>query len=122
MREGATWSYASTGGPAGAYNFTDTITSVRPDGFTLSTQFDDLTRTQEWACQPEGMVALQLGGPSAATLSAQDMQLNLEVNNVSGVTFPSQINVGDQWQHSLDFDGNMTVAGAPTARLCLLPA
>lgn len=111
VRQGATWSYKSTDGPAGEYSFTDTITSVREDGFTLSTQFDNLTRTQEWACRPEGLVALQLGGAPAAMLSSQDMQLNLEVKNASGVTFPSQINAGDQWQHNLDFEGNMSVAG-----------
>lgn len=110
VREGATWSYKSTGGPTGEYTFTDTITSVRADGFTLSSQFGELTRTQEWACKPEGLVALQLGGPSAATLNSENMQLNLEVKNVSGVTFPSEINVGDQWQHNLDFEGKMTVA------------
>ena len=111
VREGATWSYASTGGPAGAYSFTDTISSVRANGFTLTSQFGDLTRTQEWSCQPEGLVALQLGGPSAAMLNSQEMQLNLQVRDATGVTFPSQINAGDQWQHSLDFEGNMTVAG-----------
>jgi hypothetical protein len=110
VREGSTWSYKSTGGPAGEYSFTDTITSVREDGFTLSSQFGDLTRTQEWSCTPEGLVALQLGGAPAATLNSQNMQLNLEMKNVSGVTFPSEINVGDQWQHNLDFEGNMTVA------------
>jgi hypothetical protein len=110
VREGSTWSYKSTGGPAGEYSFTDTITSVREDGFTLSSQFGDLTRTQEWSCTPEGLIALQLGGAPAATLNSQNMQLNLDIKNVSGVTFPSEINVGDQWQHNLDFEGNMTVA------------
>ena len=110
VREGSTWAYKSTGGPTGEYSFTDTITAVRTDGFTLSSQFGSLTRTQEWACKPEGLVALQLGGPSAATLSSENMQLNLEVKNVSGVTFPSTINVGDQWQHNLEFEGKMTVA------------
>jgi hypothetical protein len=109
VREGATWSYKSTGGPAGEYSFTDTITSVREDGFTLSTQFGDLTRTQEWSCTPEGLVALQLGGAPAATLNSQNIQLDLEIKNVSGVTFPSEINVGDQWQHNLDFEGNVNV-------------
>jgi uncharacterized protein DUF3108 len=110
VREGSTWTYKSTGGPTGEYSFTDTITSVRADGFTLSSQFGELTRTQEWACKPEGLVALQLGGTSAATLNSNNMQLNLEVKNVSGVTYPSEINVGDQWQHNLDFEGKMTVA------------
>ena len=111
VREGATWNYQSTGSPAGEYGFTDTITSVREDAFTLTSQFGDLTRTQEWACKPEGLVALQLGGPSAATLNSQDMQLNLEVKNVSGVTFPSTIAPGQQWQHNLDFEGKMDTAG-----------
>ena len=111
VREGATWTYKSTGSTAGEYSFTDTVTSVRDDGFTLTSQFGDLTRTQEWSCAQEGLVALQLGGTSAATLNTQDMQLNLDVKNVSGVTFPREITAGDQWQHNLDFEGQMDIAG-----------
>ena len=113
VREGATWSYKSIGSPVGDYSFTDTITSVREDGFTLTSQFEDVTRTQEWACKPEGLVALQLGGPSAATLNTQEVQLNLTVNNVSGVTFPGEITTGNEWQHMLEFDGELDIAGTP---------
>ncbi|HEX2998314.1 MAG TPA: hypothetical protein VHP14_26045 [Anaerolineales bacterium] len=109
VRQGATWSYKSTG--AGDYSFTDTITSVREDGFTLSTQSGNLAGTQEWACKPEGLVALQFGGAPAALLSAQSMQLNVQSSNVSGITFPSQINAGNTWQHSLDLQGNASAAG-----------
>ena len=114
-RQGATWNYKSTGSPAGDYSFTDTITSVRSDGFTLSTQFNNLTRTQEWACKPEGLVALQFGGAPAALLNAQSMQFDVQASNVNGVTFPSQIKPGDQWQHSLDLQGNVTVANQSAA-------
>jgi len=113
VREGATWSYKSTSGPTGDFSFTDTITSVREDGFTLTSQFEGVTRTQEWACEPEGLVALQLGGPSAATLNTQGVQLNLTVNNVSGVTFPSEIITGKEWQHILEFEGELDIAGTP---------
>src|SRR5215216_2908975 len=113
VREGATWSYKSTGSPEGDYSYTDTVTAVREDGFTLTSQFEGVTRTQEWACKPEGLVALQLGGPSAATLNTQNMQLNLTVNNVSGVTFPSEITTGDEWQHMLEFEGDLDIAGTP---------
>ena len=106
--QGATWTYKSTGGPAGEYSFTDTITSVREDGFTLSTQVGDLTRTQEWTCTAEGLAALQLGGAPAAMLNSQNIQLNLDVNNATGITFPIQINTGDQWQQNLDVTGNVT--------------
>jgi hypothetical protein len=111
VRQGSTWTYKSTGGPAGEYSFTDTLTSVREDGFTLSTDMGGVTRTQEWSCTPEGLVALQFGGAPAATLNAQNMQLDLQVSNVSGVTFLDAINAGDQWQHNLDLQGSMTVAG-----------
>src|SRR5215217_4878696 len=71
VREGATWSYKSTGGPAGEYSFTDTITAVREDSFTLSTQIGEMTRAQEWTCNAQGLAALQLGGAPAAMLNSQ---------------------------------------------------
>lgn len=111
VRQGATWTYSSTGGPTGGYGFTDTMTSVREDGFTLTSQFGDLTRTQEWACQAEGLIALQLGGTSAAVLNNDNMQMTLDVDHVSGVTFPRSIQPGDTWQHALTFTGKMSVAG-----------
>jgi hypothetical protein len=109
VRPGATWTYQSTGGPAGEYSFTDTITSVGPDGFTLSTQIGDIARSQEWNCTTEGLTALQLGGAPAAMLNSQDIQLNLNFGNVTGVTFPSQIHPGDQWQQTMDVQGNATL-------------
>ena len=109
VRQGATWTYKSTGGPAGEYSFTDTITSVREDGFTLSTQIGDIIRAQEWTCSAEGLAALQLGGAPAAMLNSQNIQLNLDVINGTGVTFPSQINAGDRWQQTLDVQGNVTM-------------
>ena len=108
VRQGATWSYKSTGGPAGEYSFTDTISSVRADGFTLSTQIGDLTRTQEWTCSAEGLTALQLGGAPAAMLNSQEIEISLDVTNTSGVAFPSQINPGDQWQQTLELQGTVT--------------
>jgi uncharacterized protein DUF3108 len=109
IRQGATWTYKSTGGPAGEYSFTDTITSVREDGFTLSTQIGDLTRTQEWTCSTQGLTALQLGGAPAAMLNSQNIQLNLDISNPTGVTFPRQITPGDQWQQTMDVQGNVTM-------------
>jgi hypothetical protein len=108
VRQGATWTYKSTGGPAGEYSFTDTITSVRLDGFTLSTQIGQLTRLQEWTCTAEGLSALQLGGAPAAMLNSQNINLNLDINNATGVAFPSQISPGSQWQHNMDVTGDVT--------------
>jgi hypothetical protein len=108
VRKGATWSYKSTGGPGGEYSFTDTITSVRDDAFSLSTQIGDVTRTQEWTCTPEGLAALQLGGAPAAMLSSQGIQMSLDVTSASGVAFPDQINPGDQWLYTAEVQGPVT--------------
>ena len=111
--QGATWTYASTGAPgfSDPYTFTDTITSVRSDGFTLTSQFQELTRTQEWSCRPEGLVALQLGSGPAGSVSTQNMSLELTTANVTGITFPAAIDAGQAWNYALDFTGEMDVAG-----------
>jgi hypothetical protein len=111
--QGATWNYKSTGSPAGDYKFTDTISAVKSDGFTLTSQFGDLTRTQEWGCKDEGLVALQLGGPSVATLNSQDLSFTFDVKSVDGVTYPPEMNPGNKWGHVLDFEGKMDIAGEP---------
>lgn len=108
VREGANWFYKSTGSPAGDYEFNDTITSVRNDGFTLTSKFGELTRTQEWACKSEGLVALQLGG---GALRSQNIKLDVQTNTASGVTYPKEIATGNQWDYALDFTGKMDIAG-----------
>jgi hypothetical protein len=110
VRQGATWSYKSTGGPAGEYSFTDTIAAVSDSSFTLSTEIGTLTNLQDWGCMPEGLVALQLGGAPTAMLDSQGIQLTLNAINTSGVVFPRQINAGDQWQHTLDVAGTVRAA------------
>jgi len=42
VREGATWSYQGTSTAADDYAFTNTITSTRNDGFTVSVEFDNV--------------------------------------------------------------------------------
>jgi hypothetical protein len=110
VRQGATWTYKSTGGPAGEYSFTDTITAVGQDSFTLTTEIGSLSNQQDWNCTPQGLLAHQLGGAPAAMLNSQGIQLTLNATNASGVVFPSQINTGDTWQHMLDVAGNVSVA------------
>ena len=111
VRQGSTWTYQSTGSPADDYRFTDTITAVRDDGFTLTTEYEKFSRTQEWSCSPEGLFALELGGPVVAALQSQAIELNLGLKNMSGITFPHDIAAGDTWQQILEFDGDMNIAG-----------
>jgi hypothetical protein len=103
----ANWAYAASGSEFGPYTFTSTVSEVFPDRFTLTHEFDDLTLTQQWECKPEGLVSLELGGGTAASIVTGDVDVNLETSNISGVTFPGSISVGDEWTHSMDVSGEV---------------
>ena len=115
--QGAAWTYESVGSPAGKYVFTDTVSAVQNDGFTLTSKYGDLIRTQEWGCQEQGLVALQLGGPATATLGSQDMDFTFDVKNVEGVTYPTSMLPGEEWMHALEFESKMNIANEPAAAI-----
>ena len=111
VKQGATWTYVNTGSPAGTFNYTDTITNVRSDGFTVTSQFSDLIRTQEWACKPEGLQAVQLGETIAMALSTQGISADLTTSDVTGVTLPVNITLGMQWSYGFGLQGTITYEG-----------
>jgi hypothetical protein len=107
--QGATWTYASTGSPAGPFLFIDTIAATHADGFTLASQFKDLTRTQEWACRSEGLLALQLGGGSTASISAQGLTAQFEASNATGISLPVDVQNTQQWAYDLNMKGTIAM-------------
>ena len=110
---GGTWGYQGTSTAAEDFSFTNTITSVREDGFTVTVEFDDVTLVQEWACTPEGILALDSGGGTAGTVTTSDINLEMETQNASGITYPTEILAGSTWAHTVDYTGKMDVAGEP---------
>ena len=113
--QGATWVYSNTGGPNGDFYYTNLISSVHAEGFTLTSQFANQTRTQEWSCQPDGIRALQLGGGNAAGISIQEMTANLVTSNVTGLSMPREVTAGMQWQYSLTLEGTIPMLSDPQA-------
>lgn len=105
IRQGASWTYASTGGSSGDFSYMDTVTELRADGFTLSTQFEGLTRTQEWECDPGGLRALQMGGGTSASVATQGAQSEYKTTEVAGYSYPRQISPGMEWTYTLVFQG-----------------
>lgn len=106
IKQGASWTYLNTGSPSGDFTYTDTITELRTDGFTLTSQFTGLTRTQEWQCTPEGLKALQLGGAgSAANISTQGTSAEFTTKEVTGISLPKEVTPGLQWTYSLTMEG-----------------
>ena len=113
--QGATWIYTSTGGPGGFFIYTNSITEVRADGFTLTSQSPDFTRTQEWSCQPDGLKTLQLGGGNAVGISVQHMTADLTALEVTGINLPKDIMEGSQWQYSMSLEGTVVMPDNPQA-------
>ncbi len=111
VKLGATWTYTSTGGPAGTFTYTDTITNVHADGFTLTSQFDQTNRTQDWSCTVDGLKALQLGGGSAAGISTQGITAEFITAEITGLTLPKKITQGMQWQYNLTMQGTVAMPG-----------
>lgn len=116
VRSGASWTYASTGSPAGDFTYTDAITNVRADGFTLTTQFDGLTRTQEWSCEADGLKALQLGGGPSASVTTENAAAEFTTLDVTGISLPKQVPMGTQWQYSLTMQGFTAMPGDQQAQ------
>ncbi len=117
VRQGASWTYASTGSPSGDFTYTDTISEVRADGFTLSTEFTGLVRTQEWVCEPGGLKALEMGGAgAAASVSTQGTTAEFASSDVTGVSLPKEITPGMQWQYSLKMTGVTAMPGDQNAQ------
>jgi hypothetical protein len=110
--QGATWTYKSTGSPTGDFTYTDIISEVREAGYTLTSEFTNVTRTQEWECLPEGLRALQFGGGGAsASVSTQEMSAQFKTVDVTGISLPKSIIPGIQWQYSLTMQGVTAMPG-----------
>ncbi|MEX2160926.1 MAG: hypothetical protein WD751_03335 [Anaerolineales bacterium] len=114
---GATHTYAGTSFDGSAYSFTDTITDVRADGFTLTSEFEGLTRTQEWECASEGLIALQYESGASAGISANGLSGEFQTTGASGVTLPANVAPGDTWSQAFTITGNLDMgeAGEATA-------
>ena len=103
--------YYSSGGPNGDFAYSDTISEVRLDGFTLISQFSSHALTQQWACVPEGLKAMQLGGGTTASISMQNMIANFKTLEVSGISLPKEITPGLQWQYNISMEGSIAMPG-----------
>jgi len=113
--QGATWSYLVTGGPTGTTSYTDIISEVNGNSFILTTEFADLTRTQRWSCSADGLVALDYGG-SSATLAVAGLQAVFDTTQVTGVTLPADISLGETWSQTFILEGTQTLSGDQTAK------
>lgn len=114
VKQGATWTYSSTGGPNGDFNFTDTITEIRADGFTLTSQPPNLSYKQEWLCTTDGLSVLQLSGGTTGSISTQNITAQFTTLQTTGVSLPRDITPGMKWQYDMQMEGSVPMPGEQT--------
>ncbi len=93
---GAAWTYDLHSSATGDSTYTDTISSVTSDGYSVTSSFEDLTKIIPWSCTAQGLVALQYTN-APGTISNGGIQFSVETTSVRGVTFPASIALGDRW-------------------------
>lgn len=107
---GATWNYKITGPTSDTYKHT--VLSVEMDSFTEQDVFGvGVTRQGKWTCENGNLIALSPPSGSSGTVQAQNVQVNLETKEHSGITLPAKINPGDTWSQKLLLEGTETING-----------
>jgi hypothetical protein len=93
---GAAWTYDLHSSASADATYTDTITAVTSDGYSVTSSFADLTKVIPWSCTSEGLVALQYAN-APGTISNGGIEFSVKTTRVVGVTFPASIAPGDRW-------------------------
>jgi hypothetical protein len=67
VAQDASWTYKSTGSPVGDYVYTEVVSAMRVDGFTVTSEHvEGFTRSMEWSCTPQGLITKSSdGGPAS---------------------------------------------------------
>jgi len=108
---GATWNYKLTGPISDT--FTHSILSMEDNSFVEQDVFNTgVTRQGTWNCQDGSLIALNPPSGASANVSAgNNVSVDFETKDLSGVTLPATINAGDTWSQSLTLEGTQTING-----------
>ncbi len=102
---GDTWEYSGSNTALGAYTRTDAVTSASAEAFSVDTTISSLTYEVNYACTSSGLIANDpVQQYAGALLSSPNAPINVKLTSNSGISLPSEINPGDTWQQSADFE------------------
>ena len=108
---GATWNYKLTGPLSDT--FTHSIVSVESSSFVEQDVFAaGVTRQGTWNCENGNLIALDPpSGASANVNTENNVSVDFETKDLSGVTIPAAISAGDTWSQALTLEGTQTING-----------
>jgi hypothetical protein len=107
---GATWNYKLTGPVPDM--FTRSILSVEASSFTDQDVFGTgVTRQGKWSCDNGSLIALDPSSGGSASVNAENVTVDFQTTELSGITFPATVNAGDTWTQNTTLEGTETISG-----------
>lgn len=105
IRDGASWTYQTTGTGIGNSDMTQTISDVTDSSFSYTTTLTDFTQTVNWQCGDEGLLQMNYASNSSG--------FTFETLSATGISFPpaSEWQVGKEWDSSYEVKGSMVQEG-----------
>jgi hypothetical protein len=108
--QGATWNYKLTGTVPDT--FTRSIVSVETSGFTDEDVFGTgVSRQGKWNCDNGNLIALDPSAGASASVNLKNVSVDFKTTELSGVTLPASIKVGDNWTQNTTIEGTETING-----------
>jgi hypothetical protein len=107
---GATWNYKLTG--AVSDTFTRSILSLDAGTFTDQDVFGNgISRQSQWNCDNGNLTALNPSGGVSSSVNTENVTVNFETTELSGITLPAAINPGDTWSQTATLEGTQVING-----------
>lgn len=105
LAAGNTWTYRDSLGTT----YSATVSDLEAEQVILVKQFPEATTNSQWACQPEGLAALEFGGDVARLPTGLGWtEIEYKTESFSGVTLPTSLNAGAEWEVTYEVSGEST--------------
>lgn len=107
---GATWNYKLTGSTTDTY--TRSIIAADASSFTDQDVFGTgVTRQGKWNCENGNLTALNPTSGNSASVNTENVSVDFQTTEFSGVSLPGVINIGDTWTQTTTLEGTETING-----------
>ena len=108
---GTTWQYMTSDRPGGTISYTDEVTGASDGGFEVTSTLPHVTKTTGWSCGSDGLVVLDYRSGPGASLNANEVSGEINVDGATGVTIPANLAPGDAWTQSFEISGTFDAVG-----------
>lgn len=104
---GDSWEYAGSTSATGDYSRSDTVTHSKADSFSVESNTSGMPYTVDYSCTGAGLIATNpIQQYLGAILGSLNTQVSIQLISNSGVSLPANINPGDNWQQTAEWEAS----------------